>query len=47
MTGVYDIIDKIKEFLHEHPIVNSVTFGDFKDVDVDKTTIFPLAHFLI
>lgn len=47
MTGVYDIIDKIKTFLYDHPIVNSVTFGDFKDVDIDKTTIFPLSHFLI
>ena len=45
MTSVYDIVDKIKTFLYDHPIVNYVTFGDIRDVDLDKTTIFPLTHF--
>jgi len=47
MTNVYEIIDKIKELLRAHPIVNHVTFGDIMSVDLDKTTIFPLSHFTI
>lgn len=47
MTGIYDIINIIKTHLRNHPIVNSVTFGDISKVDLDKTTMFPLSHFLI
>lgn len=47
MTSVYDIIDKIKTYLYDNPTVNHVTFGDIKQVDLDKTTMFPLTHFNI
>lgn len=47
MTSVYDIIDRIKTFLFNHPIVNEVTFGDIKSVALDKTTMYPLTHFTI
>lgn len=47
MTGIYDIIEKVKTHLREHPIVNSVTFGDISEIDLNKTTMFPLAHFLL
>lgn len=47
MTSVYDIISAIKTFLRDHPIVNSVTFGDITQIDLNKTTIFPLSHFFI
>ena len=47
MTGIYDIIDKVKTHLRNHPIVNTVTFGDISKVDLNKTTMFPLSHFLL
>lgn len=47
MTSIYDIISTIKTFLRANPIVNTVNFGDIADVDLNKTTIFPLTHFFI
>ena len=47
MTHVYDILDKLKEELLLSPSVNTVTYGDIADVDLDKTTMFPLSHLLI
>jgi hypothetical protein len=47
MTQVYDILDKIKDRLRDNPNVFSVTFGDISDIDLNKTTIFPLTHLVI
>ena len=47
MTTIYDIISEIKTFLRANPIVNYVTFGDISQVDLNKTTVFPLSHFLL
>lgn len=47
MTSIYDIITEIKSFLRENPTVNTATFGDISQVDLNKTTIFPLTHFLL
>lgn len=47
MTTVYDIIGKVKSFLRENPIVNTATFGNITEIDLNKTTMFPLSHFLI
>lgn len=47
MTNIYDIIKQIKDFLLAHPLVNTVTFGDISEVDLNKTTIFPLSHMLL
>ena len=47
MTHVYDILDTIKDELLTNPSVNTVTYGDITDVDLDKTTMFPLSHMLI
>lgn len=47
MTTIYDIIKHIKDFLLAHPLVNTVTFGDITEVDLNKTTIFPLSHLLL
>lgn len=43
----YNIVDKIKEELRSLPSINTVTFGDLDEIDLDKTTIFPLAHFKV
>ena len=46
-TQVYDILEKIKDQLLEHPSVNTVTSGDLSDVDLTKTSIFPLTHLIL
>ena len=47
MTQVYDILDKVRDRLRDNPNVFSVTFGDITEVDLNKTTIFPLSHLTI
>jgi len=47
MTNVYDVIKTIKDFLRAHPIVNTVTFGDITQVNLNKTEMFPLSHFIL
>ena len=47
MTTIFDIISEIKAFLRSHPIVNSVTFGDITEIDLNKTSMFPLVHFFL
>ena len=44
---VYDILTKIKEHLEADVSINTVTFGDIMEVDLNKQTIFPLAHMMI
>ena len=46
MTVFYDLLDKIKDKLESNPSVQTVTYGDISEVDLDKQTIFPLAHFM-
>ena len=47
MKEVYDLLDKIKDRLRANNITNTVTFGDIMEVDLTKTTIFPLSHISI
>ena len=47
MTQVYDILDKVRDRLRDNPNVFTVTFGDISQVDLNKTTIFPLSHLTI
>ena len=47
MKHVYDILDVLRDELRSHPSVNTVSSGDIIDLDLDKTTIFPLSHLLI
>ena len=44
MKHIYDITDKVRNSISSNGITNAVTFGDLLDVDLDKTTMFPLAH---
>lgn len=44
MRQVYTVIDKLKTKLKDNGITNTVTFGDILEVDLDKTTIYPLSH---
>ena len=47
MTQVYDILDKVRDRLRDNPNVFTVTFGDITQVELNKTTIFPLSHLTI
>jgi len=47
MNHVYDILDTLKTTLRETKGVNTVTFGQLSDVDLDKTTMFPLSHIVL
>ncbi len=44
MRQVYTVIEKLKDRLDANKITNKVSFGDILQVDLDKTTIYPLAH---
>ena len=46
MRQVYTVLDKIKDILRANGITKTVTFGDLAEVDLNKTTIFPLAHIM-
>jgi len=43
-NNVYKLLDDVKDFIRSGDFTNTVSFGDITDVDLDKTTIFPLAH---
>ena len=47
MTEFYDVVDIIRDSLRNSNNINTVTFGNLSEVDLDKTTIFPLAHILV
>jgi len=47
MREFYNVTQKIKDALEAEPFVNSVTFGDIFQVDLNKQTIYPLAHTIV
>lgn len=47
IRGFYLLTDKIKEELQSDDNVNTVTYGDITQVDLDKQTIFPLSHMIV
>lgn len=47
MNGFYRVTDKIRETLQADVNCNTVTYGDITEVDLDKQTIFPLAHIIV
>jgi hypothetical protein len=47
MTQFYDILDTLKNELRSSPSVNTVSFGDITDIDLDKTSMFPLSHIIM
>jgi hypothetical protein len=46
MTGYYKVLELIKWFFDNDPLVNTVTEGDIFEVDLNKQTIFPLVHLM-
>ena len=47
MIEFYNLLDNIKDHLRINPNVTTVTFGDIMDVDLNKTTMFPLSHMMV
>jgi len=47
MKQVYDLLDNIKDRIRANEVTNTVTFGDIMEVELSKTTIFPLAHLIL
>lgn len=47
IQSFYDLTTKIKDILQADENVNTVTFGDITEVDLNKQTIFPLSHIMI
>jgi hypothetical protein len=45
--GFYNLTDKLKEELIKDPFVNTVTYGNIFEIDLNKQTIFPLSHFIV
>ena len=45
--GFYLVVEAIKDELMNNPSIKSVTFGDMSEIDLQKQTIFPLAHIII
>ena len=43
----FDILDKLKSHFEADPIINTVSQGDIFDIDLNKQTIFPLAHIIV
>jgi len=47
MQGFYNITQKIKDTLALDNFVNTVTYGDIFEIDLNKQDIFPLSHFIV
>jgi hypothetical protein len=47
IRGYYLVVDAIKNELLSNPNIATCTFGDITDIDLDKQSIFPLAHIII
>ena len=47
MNGFYRVTDIIRETLQADVNCNTITYGDITQVDLDKQTIFPLAHVIV
>ncbi|QDP58874.1 MAG: hypothetical protein Unbinned5607contig1000_22 [Prokaryotic dsDNA virus sp.] len=47
LQGFYNLTEKIRDTLELDVNVNTVTYGDIFEVDLNKQTIFPLSHFQV
>ena len=44
MKALFNLTDRIKQELTSNPLINDITLGNILDVDLDKQTVFPMAH---
>lgn len=47
MNGLYRVLEKVKEVLEADIDVNTVTYGDITQIDLEKQTIYPLSHVML
>ncbi len=47
MNTYFKIIEDLKTIAIAEPFVNTVTQGDITEIDLNKTTIFPLCHLTV
>ena len=44
MKSFYKVIDSIKEAVNAEPFNSNVSYGSIDEIDLNKQSIFPLAH---
>jgi|TARA_R110000782_G_scaffold143904_2_gene236737 hypothetical protein len=47
MNNYFKVIDDLQSAAIAEPFINTVTQGDITDVDLNKSTIFPLCHIMV
>lgn len=47
MKAIHNLFELIEDTLNESPFVETVSRGDIFDIDLDKFTAYPLAHFIL
>jgi hypothetical protein len=47
VDALYTLVDSIRLEFENNPFVNSVTLGTLTEVDLQKMTIFPMAHIIL
>lgn len=47
MTGLYSLLTQIKDLLEADVNVNSVSFGNVFELDLNKQAIYPVSHFSV
>ena len=45
--GFYNVIETIKTALSAEPFINTVSYGSIDEIDLNKQTIFPIAHVMV
>jgi len=45
--GFYLVVDAVKNELINNQSIKTMTFGDLSDIDLQKQTMFPLAHMIV
>ena len=44
MNNLFQLTDAIKEELEGNALINSVSFGDLFDIELEKRDVYPMAH---
>lgn len=47
MNGYYYVVNTLKDYLKSNDFINTVSIGDIFNIDLNKQTIFPLAHIIV
>jgi|TARA_R110002072_G_scaffold228872_1_gene386115 hypothetical protein len=47
MNNYFKVIDDLKAAAIAEPFINTVTQGDITDVDLNKSTIYPVCHLMV